>query len=162
MKATQQPTSIIFLSGILPTVALFYVIAVPLLTDFESITRTHCYRAKNFLPSVSAAIGYNFSTILIWFTLISLHTPFRFKLANQINSCYRVILEKMLTQPFEDMSVPELIKYKRLIRCVRYSHWFNRLEIIGLLLLSVFSSNGNYGKFFEDVVVVELNSERFF
>jgi len=140
-------TSTILISGLLPTLALAYVLLVPLLTDFEAVTRTHCYLAKNFLPSVSAAIGHNFWTTIIWFACISLHTPFRFKLARQLNACYRLVLGQAFTEErLAEMSVAELVKYKRLVRLADYSHWFNWLEIVGLLVLSVFSSNGNYGE----------------
>lgn len=141
----EEDASIVFMSGFCPTFALTYVLLIPLMTDFNAVTRTHCYRAVNYLPSVSAAIGYSFQTTVIWFLCILIHTPYRFKLAKLLNNCYKKVRGSVYTSEcLLSLSVNEIRRYKQTENLVKYSLWFNKLEIIGLVVLSVFSSNGNY------------------
>lgn len=138
----------IYLSGLLPFFALCYVFIIPLASDFTVATRTHCHN-KNVLPSVSAAIGYSYQTTLLWFLCISIHTPFRFRMAKGLNNIYRKLLAEIYNEEFLiGQSLQELRKFKRLERLTKYSYWFNCLEIIGLLILSVFTSNTDYSKLF--------------
>ena len=41
---------------------------------------------------MSAAIGYDAYTNIVWFVLILTHAPFRFKLAKALNETYKTLL----------------------------------------------------------------------
>lgn len=135
----------IVFSGFLPTFALTYIILVPMFYDFKEVTRTHCVGTKNVLPSVSAAIGYSAQTTVIWFLCIALHTPFRVQLAKIINNLYKKMLSQIYDADFLlGLSLQELRQFKKIERYTKISYWFNIIEIIGLLVLSIFSSSGDY------------------
>ena len=141
--------SIFLLSALLPGFALGYVILVPLAIDFEAITRTHCYRTKNFLPSVSSAITFSFQTNVIWLFCIVFHTPFRYKLARCVNQFYGKIFSEIYSSDYLiELSIDKIRKYKHIKRVTSISYYLNMLEIFGLLVLTLFPSNGNFGNLF--------------
>jgi hypothetical protein len=134
----------VFISGFLPFLALSYVVLVPLFSDFDVATRTHCGN-KNVLPSVSSAIGYSQQTTTLWFLLISIHTPFRFKLASCLNAIYRKLLAQIYSGEFlVGLGLQELRHLRCLERLVKWSYWCNCLEIAGLFVLSVFTSTNDF------------------
>lgn len=145
------------LSALLPGFALGYVILVPLAIDFEAITRTHCYRTKNVLPSVSAAIGFSFQTYATWLFCIIFHTPFRYNLARRVYEFYGKVLSKIYSSDnLIDLSIVEIRKYKSIKRISAISYYLNMLEIFGLLILTLFPSYGNFGKFFSSNFITEF------
>ena len=99
------------------------------------------------MPSVSAAIGYDGFTNIIWFLFIIAHAPFRFKIAKTLNETYKALFKsfknnsKLLTDNEQKYSNSQL-KYMKIFY---FSHLFNKIEIIGLLILTIFSSNTSYG-----------------
>lgn len=138
-------TGSILLSGVLPSFALSYVYLIPLLYDFQAVTRTHCRGTKNVLPSVSAAIGYSEQTSFLWFVCIALHTPFRFKLAKLLNGVYKKILAQVYDADFLlGLSLQELRQFKKVERMTKVSYWLNAFEVTGLLVLSIYTSSSNY------------------
>lgn len=136
---------IALISTVLPVFALSFCYLYPLLADYETINRTHC-NARNFLPSVSAAISYSPQTSILWFFLILAHTPFRFKLAKCLNETYKKLFARIYTSEF--LSTQSMEEYKNFLKfrkMMYISHLVNKIEIIGLLVLSTFTSMSNYG-----------------
>ena len=139
----------VFISCGFPVIALSFCLVQPLATDFEAVTRTHCQTIRNFLPSVSAAIGHNAQTVFLWFFLIILHVPSRFKLAKQLNQAYNSLLAQIYTSDFVvDLKTHEMEKFRRLKYFIQSCYILNKCEIIGLVILTLFTSNTNYGNFF--------------
>lgn len=98
------------------------------------------------MPSISATLGYNFITAFVWLACILIHTPMRFKLAKSIYKSY----EKSFSIFFDsdDLKKKDTDEYGSLKLLVYCAYQLNKAEIIGLLILSIFTSNGNYGKIF--------------
>ncbi|CAF0884987.1 unnamed protein product [Brachionus calyciflorus] len=131
-------------SAIFPLTALAYCYIYPILIDFNQITKTHC-NTKNFLPSVSAAISYSPMTSIFWFLLILIHTPFRFMLAKCLNETYKKLFARKYTSMYLASSGHyEYKKYLKLRKNIYFAYQINKIEIIGLFILSTFTSNANY------------------
>lgn len=100
----------------------------------------------NVLPSVSAAIGFSFETAYFWLVCILIHTPFRFKIASQANKSYERSLQAAYgPDSFYKLEKKDSNEYDLLRRLACLAYLLNRSEIIGLIILSIFTSNGNYG-----------------
>ena len=137
---------IVICSTLCPLIALAYCFTYPILVDFKHITNTHC-NTKNFLPSVSATISYSPMTSVLWFLLILIHTPFRFKLAKYLNETYKKLFARKYTSDY--LVSKDIIEYKnfKLVRKqIFYAYQVNKIEIIGLFILSTCTSDANYGK----------------
>lgn len=100
------------------------------------------------MPSVSAAIGYSFRTAFFWLICIMIHAPFRFKVAKLINKSY----EKSIVYAYSSDNIYKMRKSDTSIDClkqlIRLAYHSNRCEIVGLIILSTFTSNSNYGKYY--------------
>lgn len=108
---------------------------------------SNIYKARNFLPSLSAAISYSPQTAVIWFLCILFHTPFRFLLAKRLNEAFKRLFAKVYTSEY--LSTRNNQEYKEFLtirRILFFAYQFNKLEIVGLLLLSIFTSKSNFGK----------------
>lgn len=135
-------------STLCPLIALAFCYIYPILSDFNQINKTHC-NVYNFLPSVSATISYNPLTSFFWFALILIHTPFRFILARYLNDFYRSQFSRSLPNDFIPFSYKsEYLKFVSIRKRVFYAYQINKIEIIGLFILSMFTSNSNYGMSF--------------
>ena len=103
-------------------------------------------QVRNFMPSVSSAISYSSHTVAVWCLLIVVHCPFRFQLARRLNDTYKLLLAQIFTPTYlVTLTHAEFAEFVRLRRCLYASYALNRLEIVGLLTLSIFNSNLNYG-----------------
>jgi hypothetical protein len=98
---------------------------------------------------VSAAIGYSSHTFAVWCLFIVVHCPFRFQLARSLNNTYKLLLAQIFTpNHLASLSHEEFGRFVRIRRCLYASYALNRIEIIGLLILSIFNSNFNFGKWY--------------
>lgn len=132
-------------STICPLIALAFCYIYPILSDFNQINKTHC-NVYNFLPSVSATISYNPLTSFFWFALILVHTPFRLILARYLHDFYKSQLTRNLSEEFVPFSYKtEYLEYSSIRKRVYYAYQINKIEIIGLFVLSLFTSKSNYG-----------------
>ena len=104
----------------------------------------------NVLPSVSAAISYDGFTNIVWFIFILTHAPFRFKLAKTLHETYKTLFKSIKTSNLL-INNEEATKYSNFnrqlnsMRIFYFSHLFNKIEIIGLIMLTIFTSNSSYG-----------------
>ena len=101
---------------------------------------------------MSAAIGYDAYTNIVWFILILTHAPFRFKLAKALNETYKTLFKsfkssKLLTGS-EENKYANFNRQLKSMNIFYLSHLFNKIEIIGLIILTIFTSNSSYGKDF--------------
>ena len=135
---------VVLISASLPVIALSYCFVFPLIVDFRGATRTHCQN-KNFFPSVSAAISYNGSTMLLWALLLSVHTPFRFKLAKRTYQTYMKLFQKIYDETdILSNSNDRFSEFNQIKSLLYVTYQVNKIEIIGLLILSLFPSMTNY------------------
>jgi hypothetical protein len=113
------------------------------------------------LPSVSAAIGFNFQTSTIWFLLIFIHTPFRFIIARQLHQGYKKYISKLFESQYVlSLTRAETLKLKRLRQFVTIAYLINQLEILGLLILSTFTSSTSYGiekRIIKNIIINQIN-----
>jgi hypothetical protein len=138
--------NIVFQSCFLPAFALFFCVVYPLVTNFDNVTATHCADIINILPSVSAAIGNSGTTVLMWLIIILMHTPARFKLARRLNKTYKTIFAQIYTPEYIiSLKKNELKRFYRIKYFTKLSYCCNKFEIYGLIILTLFTSNSNYG-----------------
>ncbi len=108
-------------------------------------------QVPNVLPSVSAAIGYDSCTNIVWFIFILTHAPFRFKLAKALDDTYKNLFKSFKSSKL--LAGNEENKYSNFNRQLKsmnvfyFSHLFNKIEITGLIILTIFTSNSSYGNF---------------
>lgn len=128
-----------------PLIALAFCYIYPILVDFKHINKTHC-NVYNFLPSVSATISYNPLTSLFWFILILIHTPFRFILAKYLHEFYKNQFSHKISEDYVPfVNKTDYLRLSSVRRRAFYAYQINKIEIIGLFILSMFTSNSNYG-----------------
>lgn len=113
----------------LPFFAFLFSILWSLLFFFERSTSTHC-SVRNWLPSISAAIGNYQPQRFVWQFAILVHALPRFLITHQYYTYYNEIIRKN-RRP---------IAYTACI--------FNVVENLALVGLSVWTSLEDYGKFF--------------
>ncbi len=100
------------------------------------------------LPSVSAAISYTPFTSFVWFVCIALHTPLRFILARRVYQTYKRIFAGVFEPENLARMSQEDVKYFALLRKLSFlAFQFNLAEVMGLLILSIFTSMTNFGNF---------------
>jgi len=111
----------------LPLFGLFFAVVWSLLFEFEKSTETHC-NVPNYLPSVSAAIGYR-PQAYVWRICIALHVSPRFLYATSYWSWYSL-------RPLK-RHIP-YSKYRDVL--VKIAIMANYLEVSSLLGLTMISS----------------------
>jgi len=112
----------------LPLAAFITCILWSLWFDFESSTATHCFFAKNVLPSISSAIGASYPQNYIWRICIALHAAPRFLTALMYRGYWTRIL------------YPSLKNYILILVCCVLSF----VENFSLLGLTYVSSREDY------------------
>lgn len=117
--------NVVVLTLLLPLTAFFFCVYWSVTFNFKSATSTHC-GVKNYLPSLSAAIGDYTPQRYVWRMAIGLHTPARFYFAFVYFQHYCVILVK---------GARNLIHFNCLL---------NLIEIMALFGLTFVSSTQNY------------------
>lgn len=104
-------------------------------------------KVKNLLPSVSSAISFDGRTTLFWLLCILLHSPFRFMLAKRLNFAYKNYFAKIYKAEY--LANLNFADYKSVLRMRNFTYFslqVNRIEIAGLIILSLFPSHGIFGK----------------
>ena len=110
----------------LPFFSFTFCVVWSILYNFEKATETHC-KVYNFLPSVSAAIGHYRPQKNIWKITIAVQAIIRALVLYMYYRYYRETAYKWA----RDMTNFVLLSYL--------------LENVGLVTLSFWSSNENYG-----------------
>ena len=96
---------------------------------------------------MSAAISYTSLTTLVWLFCIAMHTPLRLILARRVYREYkRIFFQIFEPEKLAKLTQNEVKHFVRLRRGVLLAYQFNLAEITGLLILSMFPSQTNFGK----------------
>ncbi|XP_068186515.1 post-GPI attachment to proteins factor 2 [Antennarius striatus] len=119
-------TAFIMGTVLLPLTALIVCVFISLMYHFEDATNTHC-QVPNYLPSISAAIGY-IPERYIWRTCIGLHSAPRYMVSVAYFNFYRGHFTRNLLELL--LSGLGLVS--------------NLAENTGLVLLTYVSSNETY------------------
>lgn len=133
-------------SLIVPIGSLTFCYLYAFFSDFERVNSYRC-GAKNFLPSISTIIGFSHLTYSIWLFTVIYQIPFRILLTKHMNFTYKKIIAKKFTCTYL-ASISEN-KYKSFIllkKCLYLAYIMNNIEILGIILASVFSSSFNFSK----------------
>jgi len=109
----------------LPLGGLVFGVLWAIFTDFEGSTRTHC-GAFNYLPSLSAAIGFSSVNDAVWKMCIGIHAIPRLIVTGMYNRYLSTVIHK---------------SYRN---CASIACFFNAVENIGLLGLTFMTSKANY------------------
>ncbi|XP_025412546.1 post-GPI attachment to proteins factor 2 isoform X2 [Sipha flava] len=95
--------------------------------NLEDATSTHCgYRVKNYLPTISTAVGNYPVQRFIWTSVIIAHTPIR------------LIVIGIYYQYYTNIIKPSLYW------CVVLLRFLSTAEICSLIVLSIFTSSNYY------------------
>ncbi|KAI0212481.1 Post-GPI attachment to proteins factor 2 [Lamellibrachia satsuma] len=128
----------------LPTFAFFTCVALSIIYDYEPSTRTHC-KVRNYLPSISAAIGGFTPQRYIWRICIALHCWPRFLGAIVYRNYY------LSYQVYEWRLVYNLLAN---LACL-----LNIVENFALVTLTYISSSENYPMHEASFIVFMMTSE---
>lgn len=129
---------IAWLTVSLPFFGFIFCILWSMYYNFEKSTETHC-KVYNFLPSVSAAIGHYRPQKDIWEIVISIQAFTRILVLYMYYKYYNESVYKWA----QGMTNFALVSYF--------------LENVGLVILSYWSSNENYGEFIVNILLFEKN-----
>ena len=98
---------------------------------------------------MSAAISYTPQTSFIWFLCIAFHTPLRFILARRVYQSYKITFGQVFEpENLAKMSQDDVSYFARLRKFLFFAFQFNLAEVMGLLILSMFTSMTNFGNYF--------------
>ncbi|XP_047119126.1 post-GPI attachment to proteins factor 2-like [Schistocerca piceifrons] len=109
----------------LPLTSFIFCVIWSILFNFERSTYTHC-QVKNYLPSISAAIGVFTPQRYVWRTAIAVH------------ALPRLLVAKMYHRYYQSVLYPG-IHFLAAIAC-----WLNVMENLALIGLTFISSAENY------------------
>ena len=80
-----------------------------------------------------------------------MHTPLRYILARRVYLTYKSLFGKVFEpENLAKMSHDDVKYFARLRSSLFFAFQFNLAEITGLLILSIFTSMNNFGKYFLD------------
>ncbi|KAK2184768.1 hypothetical protein NP493_253g01002 [Ridgeia piscesae] len=128
----------------LPVFAFFACVALSIIYDFEESTKTHC-RVRNYLPSISSAIGGFTPQRYIWRICIALHSWPRYFVAFVYRNYY------LSYQVHEWRPVYSLL--------ANFACLLNITELSALVVLTFISSSENYSIHEASFVVFMVTSE---
>ncbi|VVC35775.1 Hypothetical protein CINCED_3A016792 [Cinara cedri] len=134
--------SIITLFSVLAT--FVFCVLWTILFKLEDATSTHCgYRTKNYLPTISTAVGNYPVQRFLWTLVIIAHSPVRLIVVGIYYQYYTSIIKPSLHW------------------CVILLRFLTTVEVFSLVVLSIFTSSNNYSihekSFMTFICASELN-----
>ena len=128
-----------------PLGSLIFCYLYTMVSNFEQANWYKC-GAKNIFPSISTVIAFDQLTYSVWLITMIYQTPFQILLAKNINSIYKKILLKKLTCFY--LTIISEKKYRNFVvlrKCLYLVYFINNIQILGILIASVFKSSYNFG-----------------